>query len=97
MLQNTTFRNQNNIFFNETGETLFETLTRDYPYSLDAIKRDKYEIEFLQYDFFEEIHYKNIIIGFLTLKQFTVIENSFSINEVFILPRYRGKIHFIRY
>ncbi len=64
MLQNTTFRNQNNIFFNETGETLFETLTRDYPYILDAIKRDKYEIEFLQYDFFEEIHYKNKIIGF---------------------------------
>lgn len=78
------------VFHNNNSKLLDNFLNNDYPEISKAIKKEGYNLDFLEYDFFHEIHFENHIVGFITLKKFPLVDNQFSIMDAYIIPEYRG-------
>ena len=77
------------VFHNNNSKLLDNFLNNDYPEISKAIKKEGYNLDFLEYDFFHEIHFENHIVGFITLKKFSLVDNQFSIMDAYIIPEYR--------
>lgn len=69
---------------------LDDLLNEDYPEISKAIKKEGYNLDFLDYDLFHEIEYENQVVGFVTLKNFPLTNNMLMIMDSYIIPKYRG-------
>lgn len=77
------------VFYNN-NKLLDDFLNTHYPEISKAIKKEGYNLDFLEYEFFREIRFENQIVGFITLKKFSSADNQFSIMDAYIIPEYRG-------
>lgn len=85
------FLDNNKYYLNNDGRLLSDSLKEYYPHILSAIEKEGYLIEFEEYDKFYEITYKNQIVGFITLEIHPLVDNILSINESYVIPKFRGK------
>ena len=75
----------------DSPKDLCKTLSNDYPHILKAITREKYELEYLEYDVFQEIVFNDKIVGFFTIKRIPKSDNIFYLAEAYIMPKFRGR------
>lgn len=78
------------IFENKNNEHLDDFLKNNYPEILNAINREGYNIEFMEFDIFYEIHFENKSVGFIVFKKIPLTDNQFAIMDTYIIPEYRG-------
>ena len=76
--------------FQNDGRNLNELLNDDYPEIAKAIKKEGYNLDFLDFDIFEEIHFNDKTVGFITLKRFALVSNQFEITDSYVIPEFRG-------
>ncbi len=76
--------------FQNDGRQLDEVLDMEYPEISKAIKREGYNLEYLDFDVFEKIIYEDKVVGFITFNRFPFIDNHFAITDAYIIPEYRG-------
>ena len=69
---------------------LEETLSEKYPDILDAIRREGYNLDYIDFDIFHEIKYEGNVVGFMTFQRFDIVDNHFAINEAYVIPEFRG-------
>lgn len=68
--------------------TLEDLVKNDYPDIYESILKD-YTIEYNDFDFLREITFKGETVGFISFKYLD--RKSFSVEECYIKPQYRGK------
>ena len=81
---------QYTYYTNNTKTLLTETLKKYYPHILSAVENENYIIEYEQYSRFYELKYNSQIVGFITLEEHPLTDNILSVNEAYIIPKYRG-------
>lgn len=69
-------------------ETTTQILENNYPEMLKAIKDDDYQLQYEDYDIFNEITDEKEVIGFYTIKQIDLYNTV--LNELYILKSHRG-------
>lgn len=74
-------------------EVLDEKLKTQYHYILDSMKVEGYSIRFNDFSFFCEIVFDTKVVGFVTYQY--IIGNNLAMNEVYILPEFRGNNLFL--
>ncbi len=77
------FHNNNNILLNDV-------LDGDYPDISKAIKAEGYNLDFLNFDVFQEIMFENRAVGFMAFRRCPRTDNIYSITEAYIIPEFRG-------
>ena len=80
-----------------SNEPLDVLLKNEYPEISKAIKKEGYNLEFQNYDIFEEIYFENQVVGFVTLENIIPSHNHFWIMEAYIIPEYRGNNLFFKF
>ncbi len=87
--------NLEDLFHN--NEPLEDLLKDKYPEISKAIKNEGYNLEFQDYDIFEEITFENQVVGFVTLENIPPSLNHFWIVDAYIIPEYRGNNLFFNF
>ena len=82
--------------FHNTG-ILDDLLEDKYPEISKAIKDEGYNLEFRNYDVFEEIYFENQVVGFVTFEGISFSPNHFWIMDAYIIPEYRGNNLFFKF
>ena len=78
------------IGFQNDGRQLDEVLDQDYPEISKAIKREGYNLEYLDFDVFQPIFFEDMVVGFISFKKFPFVDNHFAITDSYVIPEYRG-------
>ena len=79
-----------NFLNNSDNLMLDELLDNNYSEILKAIKKEGYNLDFLEYDVFQEITFENQVVGFMSFKKLPLIKNHYAIMETYIIPEFRG-------
>ena len=66
------------------------TLSEDYPEIFEAIKKEGYNLDFINYDVFLDIVFEDRTVGFITFEKFPFSENKFVITDAYVIPKFRG-------
>ena len=74
----------------KNNEPLDDLLENKYSEISKAIQKEGYNLEFQEYDVFEEITFENKDVGFVTFKNIPFSNNHFWIMDAYIIPEYRG-------
>ena len=78
------------VNFQNDRRDLKEVLDDDYPEIARAIKKEGYNLDFPDYDILEELHFKDNVIGFITLKRSIFVDNHLELTDAYIIPEFRG-------
>jgi len=78
------------IGFQNDARQLDEVIDMDYPEISKAIKKEGYNLEYLDFDVFKRIIYEDKVVGFITFKRFPFVDNHFAITDAYVIPEYRG-------
>ena len=65
------------VFQNNNNKMLDDLLNTEYHDILKEIKQEEYNLEFMEFDIFYEIHFENKIVGFITFKKNPINRQSF--------------------
>ncbi|SDA66576.1 zinc ribbon domain-containing protein [Methanobrevibacter millerae] len=68
-------------------------LKKDYPYILNAIKKEDYVMEEVEGDYFKEILFEDKVVGFAVYENTNI--GLISLVQVYILPEFRGNRLFL--
>ena len=84
------------IYQSDDDETLNtkEILQDNYDYICKSISDEDYTLENPNCNLFKELLYDNMVVGFVTY-DFTKGVGDFALNEIYVLPEYRGNKYFI--
>lgn len=78
----------------ETNSTK-KLLEQEYPYILQSMKKEKYKIEYDDFDLLQEIIYENKVVGIISMINIEALNHTICINEIYILPEHRQQGLFI--
>ena len=78
------------LFENHEGKLLDGFLDENYPEILKAIEKEGYNLDFKEFDFFQEINFENQVVGFMSFERFPLAEHQYGIMEAYVIPEYRG-------
>ena len=70
---------------------LLEYLDKNYPHILKSIQKEGYPLEYKEFMMFQEISWKDEVVGFITFNYFNIIPTDIVINECYVIPEFRGK------
>ena len=79
------------IIKNEEEITTSQIISREYPYILQAMKKEEYKIEYDDFELIQEILYEDKVVGIISMINIESIGHTLCINEAYILPEYRHK------
>lgn len=66
-------------------------IKKSYPEIYKSMKKNRYKCEYPSFEIFHEIQCDGKVVGFFTLDKFALNTIKHTINEVYIMPEYRGK------
>ena len=85
------------VYHNDDDDELINTkeiLKEKYDYICKSIKDEGYTLENPECTLFKELLYDDNVVGFVTY-DYTKGVGDFSLNEIYVLPEYRGNKYFI--
>lgn len=85
------------VYHNENDDELLNTteiLKDKYDYICKSINDEGYTLENPECNLFKELLYDDMVVGFVTY-DYTKGVGDFSLNEIYVLPEYRGNKYFI--
>ena len=85
------------IYHNDDDDELLNTkeiLRDNYDYICESISEEGYKLENPECNLFKELLYDDKVVGFVTY-DYTKGVGDFSLNEIYVLPEYRGNKYFI--
>ena len=74
------------IIKNEEEITTSQIISREYPYILQAMKKEEYKIEYDDFELIQEILYEDKVVGIISMINIESIGHTLCINEAYILP-----------